>query len=68
MSKKKSKGDSLVLPQGLGMALARNMQAMDYFSSLSAEEKEQVISRTHQIRSKEEMRSLVRSLSEHRLA
>jgi len=67
MSRKKSKGDSMALPQGLGMALARNTQAMEYFSSLSDVEKEQVISRTHQIQSKEEMRSFVQGLGEHRV-
>ena len=67
MSKKKSKGDSLALPLGLGMALAQNTRAMAYFSALAPEEKEQVISRTHQIQSKEEMRSFVQGLGEHGL-
>lgn len=62
MSRKTGKGDSFALPQGLGMALAQNTQAMAYFSALSPQEKEQVIDRTRQIRSREEMRAFVSQL------
>ena len=50
------------IPMGLGMALMQNKPAMDYFSSLSDAEKQQIIEHTHVIRSKEEMQSYVDSL------
>ena len=50
------------IPMGLGMALMQNRQAMNYFSSLSDAEKQQVIDHTHTIQSKEEMQSYVDSL------
>ena len=50
------------IPMGLGMALAENLNAMEYFASLSPAQQQAVIERTHQIRSKQEMRSLVQSL------
>jgi len=52
------------IPMGLGMALMQNRQAMDYFSSLSDEGKQQVIDHTHTIGSKEEMQSYVDSLGQ----
>ena len=50
------------MPMGLGMALMQNKPAMEYFSSLSDEAKQQIIEHTHSIRSKEEMHSYVDSL------
>ena len=50
------------IPMGLGMALAENLNAMEYFASLSPAQQQAVIERTHQIRSKQEMRSCVQSL------
>ena len=44
------------IPMGLGMALAENLNAMEYFASLSPAQQQAVIERTHQIRSKQEMR------------
>ena len=67
MSKKTGKEEGFSLPLGLGMALAQNTQAMAYFSGLSAQEKEQIINQTHQIQSKEEMRSFVSRLGENPL-
>lgn len=52
------------IPMGFGMALAENMPAMEYFSSLSHEKQQAVIAHTHQIRSKREMQAYVRSLVE----
>ena len=52
------------IPMGLGMALMQNKQAMDYFSSMSDEEKQKVIDHTHSIRSKAEMQSYVDSLAD----
>jgi len=50
------------IPMGLGMALAENLNAMEYFASLSPAQQQAVIERTHQIRSKQEMRSFVQNL------
>lgn len=50
------------MPMGLGMALAQNLDAMNYFSALPPEARRQIIGRTHSIQSKEEMQSFVASL------
>ena len=50
------------IPVGLGMALAMNVDAMNYFSSLSDEGRQTIIDRTHSIHSKKEMQAFVRSL------
>ena len=50
------------VPLGFGMALAQNPDAMDVFSGLSPEQREQVLKKTHRIRSRAEMRSYVDSL------
>lgn len=47
------------IPIGLGMALAENVEAMEYFSSLSKEEKQRIVDHTHNIRSKREMQEFV---------
>lgn len=51
------------IPTGLGMALAQNNSAMQVFSGLSDERREQIIAHTKTIRSKEEMQSYVNTLS-----
>ena len=53
------------VPMGLGMALARDMEAMAYFSSLSPTQQQAVIDRTHTIRSKQEMQQFVHALGNH---
>ncbi|MDD3692803.1 MAG: hypothetical protein PHX02_02730 [Oscillospiraceae bacterium] len=50
------------IPMGLGMALAQNTKAMQYFASLSAQEQQAIIENTHNIRSKQEMQSFVNGL------
>jgi len=50
------------MPLGLGMALAQNLEAMNYFSSLPKQKQQEIISHTHQIQSKSEMQSYVESL------
>ena len=50
------------MPLGLGMALAQNLEAMNYFASLPKEEQKSVIEHTHSISSKREMREYVSSL------
>ena len=51
------------IPMGLGMALAQNLDAMSYFTSLSPEQQQSIIEATHNIHSKQEMRSFVESLA-----
>lgn len=50
------------VPMGLGMALAQNIDAMNYFSALSEQDRQGIIDRTHAIESKEEMQAFVNSL------
>jgi len=52
------------VPIGLGMALAKNPAAMQYFSSLDAESQRQIIEQTHSVRSKEEMDAFVSSFTQ----
>ena len=54
-------GDNM--PLGLGMALAKNVNAMNYFSALSKEQQDAIISHTHEIKSKREMQDYVNNLS-----
>ena len=50
------------VPLGFGMALAQNPDAMDVFSGLTADQRQQVLDKSRRIRSKAEMRSYVDSL------
>lgn len=50
------------LPLGLGMALAQNTRAMEYFSALPDQKKQEIINDTQKIRSRNEMRSYVKNL------
>ncbi|MGL5512888.1 MAG: hypothetical protein ACRDBM_06570 [Sporomusa sp.] len=50
------------MPMGLGMALAKNQSAMNYFSSLLPEKQQSIIDQTHSIQSKAEMSSFVDTL------
>lgn len=50
------------IPLGLGMALAQNVNAMNYFSSLSKERQNDIINQAHRVNSKREMKALVSSL------
>ena len=52
------------VPMGLGMALAENLDALNYFASLSHEKQQRIIDHTHQIRSKQEMHSFVSHLKD----
>lgn len=67
VSRKRSEPQSLELPQGFSMALARDEQAMRTFSGLSPQEKANVVGHTRRIRSEKEMRSYVRRLGEQDL-
>lgn len=50
------------MPVGLGMALANNPEAMQKFSSLPAEKKWQIVSGTHAVGSRDEMRQYVENI------
>ena len=50
------------IPLGLGMALAKNTDAMAYFASLTPQHQREVIERTHGLNSKKEMEQFVRSM------
>lgn len=52
------------IPIGLGMALAKDLNAMNYFSSLNNDQKQNIIDHTHSIRSKEEMQQYVSDFTE----
>lgn len=54
---------STEIPMGLGMALAENMTAMQYFSALGEKQQREIIAHTRDIRSKQEMKQYVRDLS-----
>lgn len=51
------------LPLGFGMALAQNETAMRRFESLTEQEKQAVLQKTHTAHSKSEMRQIVNSLN-----
>ena len=55
--------DRNMLPLGLGMTLAQNEPAMQHFCSMTDAEKQAFIRRCHQVKSKQEMRQLVRQLT-----
>lgn len=50
------------IPMGFGMALAQNLDAMNYFATLPVHEQGQIIEHTHSIGSKNEMQTYVNSL------
>ena len=50
------------MPVGFAMALAMNPEAMQKFGTLSEEQKQQIISGTHAVKSRDEMRHYVDSL------
>ena len=55
-------------PVGFGMLLMRNAAAMDYFSSLSDDERKAVASQCTDMKTKEEMRSFVDELASRKNA
>lgn len=66
MSKKKRENvvNGPEIPMGLGMALAKNIDAMNCFAAMPEERQRQVIEHTHTIRSKREMEQFAASLAE----
>ena len=57
--------NDLDIPMGLNMALAKNISAMNYFSSLTPNKKREIINGTHNIHSKEEMHQYVDTLMDN---
>lgn len=55
--------DNSKIPMGLGMALAQNINAMKAFTNMSEERQQAVLNHTHQINSKNEMRSFVEDIA-----
>lgn len=51
------------VPIGFGMALAQNEAAMNRYAQLDEAQKQDILSRAHNVRSEQEMRSLVASLA-----
>lgn len=51
------------LPLGLSFALAQNPDAMRIYASLPKERKSEILEKAHSVTSKEEMQSLVDSIS-----
>ena len=56
--------NSFEMPVGLGMALAMNPEAMEKFSSLTEQQKWEVVSGTHAVQSRKEMQQYVRNIIE----
>lgn len=50
------------MPLGLGMALCKNLEAMNYFTNLTTSQQNEIIEHTHVIQSKQEMQSYVDGL------
>lgn len=56
------KNNDTELPLGFGIALAKNNDAMQYFSTLTPAHRREIIAHTHTIRSKEEMERFVNNM------
>ena len=50
------------MPQGLGMALSRDIDAMRVFAGLSDEQRLEIINGAREIRSRSQMKNYVRSI------
>ena len=55
--------DFYKVPIGFGMALAMNEPAMNAYSAMSEEQKQEILNRAHNARSEREMHDLVVSLA-----
>lgn len=56
------------IPLGLGMALAMNQDAMKRFISMDTKQKQQVIARTHDIKSRDEMHRYVQQIADNEIS
>lgn len=50
-------------PMGLAMGLAMNLDAMNHFSNLTEAEKEEILNRARDAKSKDEMQKIISHLS-----
>ena len=55
--------DFYKVPIGFGMALAQNTAAMNCYSRLPQEKKQEILNRAHNVRSEMEMYTLVANLA-----
>lgn len=51
------------IPMGLGMAMAQNIDAMNYFANLDDAGKQQIIEHAHNVHSKREMQAFVNNMA-----
>lgn len=58
--------DNNGIPQGFGMALTKNIKAMNNFSNMNDSEKKRIIELTRSVRSKKEMNRIVEKLEKGR--
>ena len=55
--------DFYKVPIGFGMALAMNQPAMDAYSTMTDSQKQDILSKAHNVRSQQEMQALVAGLA-----
>lgn len=55
--------DFYKVPIGFGMALAQNTAAMNHYAHLTEAQKQNILSKAHNVRSEKEMYNLVASLA-----
>ena len=55
--------DFYKVPIGFGMALAMNEPAMNAYSAMTEDQKQEILNKAHNVRSEKEMHSLVASLA-----
>jgi len=55
--------DFYKVPIGFGLALSQNTAAMNRYAHLTEEQKQEILSKAHNVRSEKEMYSLVASLA-----
>ncbi len=55
--------DFYKVPIGFGMALAVNEPAMNAYSAMTEEQKQEILNKAHNVRSEREMHDLVNSLA-----
>lgn len=53
------------MPLGFGMALAQDVEAMKQFSKLPVNKQKEIISKTRNINSRQEMQAYVQQLRDH---
>ena len=55
--------DFYKVPIGFGLALAMNEPAMNAYSAMTEDQKQEILNKAHNVRSEKEMHSLVASLA-----